>query len=60
MAVGGWSLMTVRTASALVAVPDELETMHRYCLPSSLRVSEGVVYEDCVAPEMFVLFFCHW
>jgi hypothetical protein len=52
--------MTVRTASALVAVPDELETMHRYCLPSSLRVSEGVVYEDCVAPEMFVLFFCHW
>jgi hypothetical protein len=57
---GGWSLVTVSVALALVAEPEEFDTMHRNWSPSSPGVTDAIVYDDAFAPEMFELLRCHW
>jgi hypothetical protein len=51
--------LTVRVAALLVALPTELLTTARNCVPLSDEMVAEVVYEDDVAPAIAVPFFCH-
>jgi hypothetical protein len=51
---------TVRVAAPLLTLPAELLTTTANLAPLSVLVVAGVVYEEDVAPEIVVLFFCHW
>ena len=46
VAVGGWFVVTVSVASALVACPNALETMQRNWSPLSARATDAIVYVD--------------
>ena len=50
---------TVSVASLLVAAPLEFVTMTLYFAPLSDFVAGGVVYEERLAPDIAILFFCH-
>jgi hypothetical protein len=52
--------VTVSVALALVAEPDEFDTMQRNWSPLSPSVTDAIVYDDWFAPEMFEPSRCHW
>src|SRR5881628_271625 len=58
--VGGASVVTVRVAAALVALPAALVTTTRNCAPLSANVGAGRVYVSAVAPAMSAPLRCHW